>query len=178
MKKIILLFTLAATFASTACEKESLPSPNPGPHTTVPAELKGAWMYGNFSMTEYWTTNPNTYLGPAVQFAVAFQLEENGSYTHYFTSSTVTGTVVTYQQSVTKGTLEIDPASKTVKMHAATAHYKRTRSNQVLEERDLTKEEITALTTYKYTTGTEPSGTKALYLTLNGTTSPLTFLKK
>lgn len=178
MKKIILLFTLATTLASTACKKDSLPSPENLPRTTVPAELKGAWMYGYFSMTEYWTTNPSTYLGPAVQFAVAFQLEENGSYTHYFTSSTVTGGIATYQQSVTKGTLEIDPASQTIKMHAAMAHYKRTRSNQVLEERDLAKKEITPVTTYKYTTGTESSGTKALYLTLNGTTSPLTFLKK
>jgi len=184
MKKLLLLLTLATFIGATACEKDTIDPQVPGditsglPHTKVPADLKALWMYGNFSTTEYWSQNPSTYVGNALQFAIAFKFEENGTYTHYFTSSSVLGGISTYQQSVTKGTVEIDVASKTIKLHPASAHYKRTRSNQVLEERDLAKEEISAGSSFTYTTGVEPSGTRALYLTLNGTSQPLTFLLK
>jgi hypothetical protein len=42
----------------------------------------------------------------------------------------------------------------------------------------MTGSELSSATSYQYQTGTEPSGAQALYLTLNGTTSPLTFLKQ
>ena len=184
MKKIVLLFALAASIAAVACKKDkSNPNgtgdiPNDLPRTSVPAEVRGSWMYGKFSMTEYWSQNPSTYIGNALEFAIAFKFEEDGTYTHYFTSSSYLAGLTTYQQSVTKGTIEIDLVNKVIRTHPYSAHYKRTRNNQVLEERDMTKEELSSSTSYKYTTGKESSGTSALYLTLNGTSSPLTFLQK
>jgi hypothetical protein len=180
MKKILLLLTAITVLTTSACEKNKsdLDIPEDSPRTSVPAEVEGNWMYGNFSMTEYWSQDPYSYLGNALQFAIAFKFEANGTYTQYFTSSSVLGGVTTYQQSVTKGTVKVDPVTKTIKTHPHTAHYKRTRNNQVVEERDLSKSELTSASTYTYTTGTETSGTKALYLTLAGTSSPLTFLKK
>ncbi|MBE7171109.1 MAG: hypothetical protein INR73_10995 [Williamsia sp.] len=179
MKKLIFLFTLATTVASTACEKDSVSSvPDNLPRTTVPAEMRGTWMYGKFSTTEYWSTDPGTYIGNALQFAIAFQFEENGTYTHYFTASSVVAGVVTYQQSVTKGTLEIDAVGKLIKMHPYSSHYKRTQGGKTVEERDMTKQELSTNNSYSYTAGTEPGGTKALYLTISGTSSTLSFLKK
>ena len=39
-------------------------------------------------------------------------------------------------------------------------------------------DELTGQSTYTYTEGTEPNGTKAIYLKLNGTGTALSFLKK
>jgi len=105
-------------------------------------------MYGNFSMTEYWNQNPGDYLGNALQFAIAFKFNADGTYEQYFTSSSVSLGITTYQQSVTKGTMVLDEATKTIKTYACSAHYKRTKSGQTVEERDLAKNELTLLTTY------------------------------
>ena len=182
MNKIILLaaVTLSSLFAS--CQKDSGKNNSNGygngPRTEVPAGIQGNWMYGNFSMTEYWSQNPADYLGNAVQFAIAFKFNADGTYEQYFTSSTVSGTVVTYQQSVTKGTVEVDENKKTITTHANAAHYKRMQNGQLQEERDLAKSELTATTNYSYTSGTESNGVKAIYLKLNGTGNMVTFLQK
>jgi len=144
----------------------------------VPAEIHGNWMYGNFSMTEYWNQDPADYIGNGMEYAFAFTFNANGTYTQYFTAGTVTGGVQTYQQSVSHGTIEVDPVAKVIKTHPSSAHYKRTVGGQVVEDRDMRKDELSTNNTYTYTTGVEPSGTDALYLTLNDTEAPLTFLRK
>lgn len=180
MNKTILLIAvvLSSLFAHCQKDKNSADGYGDGPRTNVSAALQGNWMYGNFSMTEYWTQNPGDYLGNAVQFAIAFKFNANGTYEQYFTSSAVSGTVVTYQQSVTKGTLEIDEANHTITTHANAAHYKRTQNGRTVEERDMQKSEMTLKTQYTYTTGNEANGTKAIYLKLNGNGEPLPFLQK
>lgn len=181
MKKIIFAACMAAVTLFTACKKNK-PSSNDsgygnGPRTEVPASLKGNWMFGNFSMTEYWSQNPADYLGNALQYAFAFRFNSNGTYEQYFTSSSVSGGVTTYQQSVTKGTVEVDEENDTITTHAYSAHYKRTRNGQTVEERDLAQNELTITTGYAYTMG-EENGTRAIYLTLDETDEPLTFLQK
>ena len=183
MKKFILSVVIASFALFAACQKEKKAATTTvacpeNPRTNVSAALQGNWMYGNFSMTEYWNQNPNEYLGNALQFAIAFKFNADGTFEQYFTSSSVSAGITTYQQSITKGTVVLDEASKTIKTYACSAHYKRTRAGQLVEERDLAKNELTVLSTYSYTTGTEPSGTKAIYLTLQGTGSPLTFLQR
>jgi hypothetical protein len=97
MKKILLLTAVVATTFLASCQKDKTKSPadnyGDGARTNVPAGLQGNWMYGNFSMTEYWNQNPGDYLGNAFQFAIAFKFNANGTYEHYFTSSSVTGGV-------------------------------------------------------------------------------------
>jgi len=181
MKKILLCTAIMATAFFGSCQKDKRSSGEGygnGPSTNVPASLQGNWMYGHFSMTEYWNQNPSEYIGNAFQFAIAFKFNANGTYEQYFTSSSVTSGVTTYNQSVTKGTIEINEANGTIITHAFSAHYKRTKNGRTEEDRDLQQSEITATTNYTYTTGTEASGTKAIYLKLNGTSDPLPFLKK
>lgn len=182
MKSILLLFTVCSVLAATACKKDNiLPGneiPDNLPRTNVPTELRGSWMYGNFSMTEYWSQDPSGYLGNALEFAIAFKFNADGTYEQYFTSKSVMGGLITYQQSVTKGTVEIDVITKAMKTHPYSAHYKRTENGQTAEERDLSQSELNTINTYDYTTGTEPNGTKAIYLTLGGTDDAITFLQK
>ncbi len=177
MKKSILLFAFVAVAAMACSKSSSKPGGSDGPKTDVPAELTGNWMYGDFSMTEYWSQDPADYLGNALEFVFAFTFNSDGTYTQYFTSSSVLNGVTSYQQSVSQGTMEVNAVTKTIITHPKKAHYKKTDNGHVTEERDLNKNELSGGTFY-YTTGIEPSGTSALYLTLEGTTDPLTFLKK
>lgn len=180
MKKTLLLLAFGTILATVACKKSNSDNNAPSnlPRTSVPEALQGNWMYGHFSMTEYWSQNPSDYLGNALEFAFAFKFDANGNCEKYFTSSSSASGATIYQQSVARGTVEIDPVSKTIREHIYSAHYKRTKNGQVIEERDLRSDELSGPTTYTYTTGVEPSGTKAIYLTLQGTSDPLTFLKK
>lgn len=182
MKKILLVFSIISSLVATACEKNSFSDstelPSDLPRTSVPEQLQGNWMYGNFSLTEYWSQNPSSYLGNALEFAIAFQFNANGTYVQYFTASSVAGGIKTYQQSVTRGTIEINTSSKTIKTHPFSSHYRRTSNGQTVEERDMTRAEMSGVTTYLYTLATEPNGTKAIMLQIQGSNSPLTFLKK
>ena len=184
MKKIILSITVLCAALFGACQNKKTNSTTQtvtckeNPRTAVATNLQGNWMYGHFSMTEYWSQNPSQYLGNALQFAIAFKFNADGTYEQYFTSSSVIAGVTTYQQSVTKGTVVLDELNKTIKTYACTVHYKRTRNGKTIEERDMAKSEITTISNYNYTTGVEPNGTKAIYLTLGGTNSSLTFLQK
>lgn len=180
MNKILLLAVALAASHFSACQKKSSKdndSYGNGPRTNVSAQLQGNWMYGHFSMTEYWSQNPAEYIGNAFQFAIAFRFNGNGTYEQYFTSSTVSGSVVTYQQSVSKGTVEVDETNKTITTYVNSAHYKRTKNGQTVEERDLAKSELSGITHYSYELRTENNGTKAIYLKLNNSENALQFLQ-
>jgi hypothetical protein len=179
MKKIILISTALTAITLLACSKSKAGEDEiNSPKTEVPTHLKGTWMYGNFSTIEYWSQDPSGYIGNALEFAIAFKFNSDGTFEQYFTSSSVIAGQTTYQQSVTKGTVVIDEVNKTIITYPAKAHYKRSRGGVTLEERDLAKSEMTGKTTYQYSTGTEVNGTYALYLVLQGTNSSLKFLSK
>jgi len=181
MKKMFLLGLMVNLLMLGSCKKDdkgtSNEIPSNLPRTDVPAALQGTWMYGTFSMTEYWNQNPADYLGNALTMAIAFKFNTDGTYEQYFTSSSVTAGAATYQQAVTKGTVVIDLVQHTITTHPANSHYKRTRSGTVLEERDLRPDEISSVK-YFYEAGTTSNGTKALYLALSVNENPLAFLKK
>lgn len=177
MKKLTLLLMIVLVSAMVSCSKSDSGVPN-APRTDVPEEIRGNWMFGNFSMTEYWSQDPSEYIGQGVEMAFAFTFNADGTFTQYFTAGTVTNGVRTYQQSVSKGTVEVDPAGKSINTHTTQVHYRRTVGGQVAEDRDMGKDEYDPNDSYTYTTGVEPNGTDALYLKLDGTSEPLTFLRK
>lgn len=183
MKSLLIAAAVLLSATTGACQSSKNRTGNRAictgnPRSEVPASLRGNWMYGNFSMTEYWSQNPSSYLGNALQYAIAFKFNADGTYEQYFTSSAVMGGVVTYQQSVTKGTVVVDAANGTIQTYPCSSHYKRTKGGRTVEERDMQRSEMAALTSYTFTAGAEANGTKAVYLTLQGTSSPLTFLQK
>lgn len=183
MKNIITAFFLLVCAAAGSCQQKTnanLKSTacSSNPRTVVPASLQGNWMYGKFSMKEYWSQHPSTYLGNAMQFAIAFRFNADGTYEQYFTSGSVMGGVVTYQQSVTKGTVVTDTETGTITTYPCSSHYKRMNGNRVVEDRDLLPRELSGKTSYTFRTGSEANGTKAVYLTMQGTTDPLTFLQR
>src|SRR6478736_4467860 len=170
MNKIIFLTLFALNGGLGSCKKDKITQSDSygnGPRTEVPASLQGKWMYGFFSMTEYWTQNPSEYIGNGFEMAIAFNFNANGTYEQYFTSRTATGGISTYHQSLSKGTVEINTGTKTITTHCATAHYKQTKNGQTTQSRDLLDSEITKTTVYTYEAGNEPNGTAAIYLKMN-----------
>jgi hypothetical protein len=177
---VIVLAVATAGFGQRAMKQKMVKYPL----TTGTSELKpstglqGTWMYGNFSTTEYWSVSPGKYLGNAFQFAIAFKFNDDGNYEQYFSSSTVMAGASIYHQSFSKGKLVIDTVAKTITTYPAAAHYKRTKMGTVEEDRDLLSKEMSGKTVYSYRKGVEPSGTEAIYLTMQGTKDALAFLKK
>lgn len=181
MKKIILITMLAASALMGSCEKEKTPGNNEygdGPRSDLPAALQGNWMYGSFSMTEYWNQNPADYIGNAFELAMAFKFNRTGTYDHYFTSKTISGGIATYHQSLTRGTMVVNENEKTITTHAQSAHYKQTKNGSIIENRALSENEITRTTMYTYELRVEPNGTKSVYLKMNGSGNALPFLQK
>lgn len=181
MQKFLLLPLLVIAALMGSYEKDETPEKDVYaniPRTNVPGSLKGNWMYGNFSMNEYWGQNPADYIGNAFEMAIAFKFNANGTYDHYFTSKTVSGGVSTYHQSVTRGTIEVNEVLKTITTYAKTARYKQTKNGAITENRNLSENEVTKTTIYTYDLRTEPNATQAIYLKLNGTGNALQFLKK
>lgn len=82
---IILLLSVAAI--STSCKKDGniLPGEPTGGH--VDADAIGRWMYGSFSMGDFWSYN-GTCAGKPFELAVVFDFKSNGTYEKYFIAST------------------------------------------------------------------------------------------
>ena len=176
MKNTLLFFALAIALFVSSCKKDNAsPSIPNTPRTDVPVSLRGTWMNGNFSLIDYWSQDPEEYLGNGLELAFAFKFNADGTYEQYFTAKTVIGTVITYHQSVTKGTVEINEAAKTIVTHPNSAHYKRTENGTTKEDRDMNLDELED-NSYTYETGTEQNGTKALFMLLEDTDEPLKFL--
>lgn len=178
MKSFLISVAVLLSIGCTGCEKNGNDNTGSTPASEVPASLRGTWMYGYFSLTEYWSQNPSEYIGNGFEMAIAFKFEANGTYTQYFTSSYVSGGVKTYVQSVSKGTVVVNEAGKSFTTYTRTAHYRKIRNGQTLEERDLEKNELSAPTTYLYEHTTEPNGSKSIQLKMQGTSSPLPFIQK
>lgn len=177
MKQLFLLLAFSIIFLP-GCKKDKDDNiPSNLPRTNVPTQLQGSWMYGNFSMTEYWSRDPSTYLGNGFEVAIAFKFFADGTYEQYFTSSSVTLGVKTYHQSFSKGTVEVNLANSSFVTHCSGAHYKRTQNGKTVEDRDLAKSELNGSTTYTFSNTTE-NGTKAMLLTLQGSANPLKFFQK
>ncbi len=180
MNKIILITLFAINGLLGSCQKEKTSQSENygnGPRTNVSSAMQGNWMYGNFSMTEYWSQNPSEYIGNGFEMAIAFKFYANGNYEQYFTSKTVSAGIVTYHQSLTKGSVEINENTKTIVTHAHSAHYKQTKNGQTMVDRDLSKNEITALTNYTYEAIIEPNGRKSLHIKMQGTSNPYAFFQ-
>lgn len=179
MRTIILIVLITTCALMGSCEKDKTNSTDvygEGPRTGIPVSLEGNWMYGMFSMTEYWSQNPADYIGNAFEMAIAFKFYAKGTYDQYFTSKTVSGGLVTYHRSVTKGTVVLNEADKTITIYAKSAHYKQTRNGVTTEDRDLAESEITKVTTYAYELVTGNNGARSIYLKLNGTGNALQFV--
>jgi hypothetical protein len=76
-------------------------------HAEMPANIPGQWMYGNFSMTEFWTQD-GSYSGNAVEVAVAFDFKANGQAELYIISGGTSYACRTEAFEYKKGTVQFN----------------------------------------------------------------------
>lgn len=69
---------LSVAALSTSCKKDS----DVIPGGRVDSDIVGKWMYGSFSMSDFWTYN-GTYAGKPFELAVVFDFKSNGTYEKY-----------------------------------------------------------------------------------------------
>ncbi|MFN8344548.1 MAG: hypothetical protein U0X91_06075 [Spirosomataceae bacterium] len=78
------LFSLLSLFIiSSGCTKEDTLSDLGG---NIPAATVGKWMYGSFSMSDFWSYD-GQYQGKPFELAVVFDFKSNGTYEKYFIAS-------------------------------------------------------------------------------------------
>ena len=82
MKKLIIILMAVITLAS--CKKDEIdPGIGSPDFSEAPDEMVGQWLYGTFSMTEFWGYD-GSYQGNAFEMSVAFDFTDNGEYEMYF----------------------------------------------------------------------------------------------
>ncbi|MBO0930259.1 hypothetical protein [Fibrella aquatilis] len=86
--KTVFFFLLGFVLITTSCKKDGAADVQPGsnPGGSLPTAVVGKWMYGSFSMADFWTYN-GTYAGKPFELAVVFDFKANGTYEKYFVSS-------------------------------------------------------------------------------------------
>jgi len=167
MKKILVLpFLLMVLFS---CKKTDLADPMTPPpgSVTTPTEAVGQWLYGTFSMTEFWAYD-GSYLGNAFELSVAFDFKADGTYEEYFISQANNYGCSTQALAFYKGTVTFTDTSFTV--HPASGHFKGFYSCAPSSnfDRDAAQSELTDQT-YYYTFETDTYGKKWFVVRFNPT---------
>ncbi|MBC8045552.1 MAG: hypothetical protein H7Y00_02015 [Fimbriimonadaceae bacterium] len=98
MKNLIIILISIISF--TSCKKEKF-------FSDAPDEMVGQWLYGTFSMTEYWNYD-GSYEGNAFEMSVAFDFNDNGEYEMYFIAVANNYGCRTEAFTYTKGTVDWD----------------------------------------------------------------------
>lgn len=103
LASILLLLSL------TACEddKEIV---HPDRQSEVPAEFRGKWLRGNFSMTQFYSYT-GQYLGNAFETSIAFDFRKDGHYEQFLVFQTQNYGCVLQSLSHFKGTVKFDEAN-------------------------------------------------------------------
>lgn len=119
MKKTIACLMLVVTFFSCKTE-ETIPTPD----GYVPSQAKGQWLYGTFSMTDFWGYD-GSYIGNPFELSVAFNFMGNGEYEQYFMSQAIDySTCRTEAFSYVKGTVIFDEANKSFTVYPAEGNFR------------------------------------------------------
>ncbi len=83
MKTLIFVMLSFVLFGTGCTEDESVTDLE----GTIPSATAGQWMYGSFSMSDFWSYN-GQYQGKPFELAVIFDFKSNGSYEKYFIGAT------------------------------------------------------------------------------------------
>ena len=151
-----------ASVLLVGCTKSEEKKDADTPRSAAPDEIVGNWMYGNFSMTEFWSFN-GAYQGNAFQLSVAFKFFKDGTYERYTVaaSNVIIGCRVD-NFAFEKGTVNYDNATQSFTTHPSQAKFRRFSCTGNLEGEMPTRELKT--NTYKWKTGTGSGNTKKLLL--------------
>ncbi|GAB2535586.1 hypothetical protein [Spirosoma aerophilum] len=163
MKKLVMAM-LSIALLSTSCKKgNDVVNPDEGPGGYVPAQVAGKWMYGSFSMSEFWSYD-GRYQGNPFELAVVFDFKSNGTYEKYFVASALDySTCKTQAFTYEKGRVTFDEADRSFTTVSAEGSYRGFYScvpskniNRKMERSEMKTQ------TYYYTLGTGSNNKKNL----------------
>jgi hypothetical protein len=106
--KQCLFFLMIALMSFSSCKKDK--AEDITPRSEVPTQLVGKWLYGSFSMTEFWQYN-GSYSGNAFELAVAFDFKPEGNVEFYFVTGGTTYGCRTEALVYKKGTVRFNDDS-------------------------------------------------------------------
>lgn len=162
MKQYLFLLMIALmTFSSCKKNKEEEITPR----SEVPSDLVGQWMYGNFSMTEFWQYD-GTYSGNAFELAVAFHFKPGGDVEYYFVTGGTSYGCRTEALVYNKGTVQFngdDSFTVYPTEGRSRGFYKGCASSYENYDKQLTKADLTPQT-YYYTFEPASNGKQQLVI--------------
>lgn len=165
MKKILLLpFFFIALFSCKPTD-QVVPSAPPPPASTTPSAALGKWLYGTFSMSEFWGYD-GSFLGNAFELSVAFSFNADGTYEEYFISQANDYGCSTQALAFYKGYVTFTDSSFTV--YPSQAQFKGFYSCFPSSnfDRDALASELT-VQTYYYSFETDGNGKKWMVVRFN-----------
>jgi hypothetical protein len=110
-KGILATLLLLMTVMLPSCFLFDDDDPAPNPKTAVPTELAKKWMYGGFSMGEFWDYN-GSYTGNAFEAGLAFDFKPDGRCEFYLVTAGTSFGCRTEAFVYKKGTVEFNEAEK------------------------------------------------------------------
>ena len=94
------------------------------PISPIPAELKGKWLNGTFSMSNWWSYDGKKYIGNPYTRSVAFNFNESGESEFYLAIKTHTGYCSTEVFTYHKGRVKFDEASQSFTFYPEKGNYR------------------------------------------------------
>jgi hypothetical protein len=173
------LFLIAfALFLFTSCNKDDDEQKiNPDKQSVVPAEFRGQWLRGNFSMTSFWSYS-GQYLGNAFESSIAFDFKEDGTYEQFLVFQSQNYSCVTQALSFFKGTVKFNEAEKSLTVYPTEGKFKgfNNCSSSNNFSRDAEKHEMKEQTFYY--SWSESGGTKYMEIRFQPTDEYPSFFRK
>jgi hypothetical protein len=105
-----LIFTMLALALFPSCLEQGNAKDDPtptSPQSEIPTKLAGKWLWGTFSMTDFWRYD-GRYQGNAFQTSVAFNFIKGGQCEFYYAASTTYYSCTTQAFTFKKGTVKFN----------------------------------------------------------------------
>lgn len=99
---------LIAVFALVSVLAKAMPPDSTGSDTSLPIQalLRGKWLNGSFSMSNWWTYDGKQYIGNPYTRSVAFNISEKGQSEFFLIIKTHTGYCTTEAFTYQRGTIK------------------------------------------------------------------------
>ncbi|WP_128548338.1 hypothetical protein [Larkinella soli] len=152
MKKV-LLSLLALVCLTAACKKDA-DTIDPAIQSKTPEEAVGKWMYGTFSMSNFWTYD-GKYGGKPYEQALVLDFKANGTYEQYIINAVTSYNCKTEAFTYMKGKVKFDEEAGTFTLTPTEGNYRGFYSCYPSQnfKRDARKDELRQETFYYETDG-------------------------
>ncbi|GAA4453349.1 hypothetical protein GCM10023189_18240 [Nibrella saemangeumensis] len=120
MKKLILSL-LTLSFLATACTNPDNQI-EPAIQSKVPGDVSGKWMWGTFSMSNFW--KEGQYAGNPYEQSVVFDFKPNGEYEQYVINATTSYNCRTEAYTYIKGKVKFDEDEQTFTLTPKSGNYR------------------------------------------------------